>query len=363
MKTAMDISNRKEVFQAKVLQKLYRTPSKVEKIQDPNNTSWTSEPNTKINKKVQPLTGKVTGDGGKPALAGRRLYTVLPPPDDFRATSGQETATLPELEPVHSATDPDDADVCQTNEVEVRKRKRRRKKKAASVLGEGPLPERTNVHNSERTVSSPAGGGIQGETAVTSQCTELNSTDGPERLSRNKKRKLKKKRHKEKLLALGLVPRATALEFTYKQSREEDELKEEEKREQRTAEVLDFLRTTQRIYISDNTSTADRPLLCPDTVEGLFVRLSNGTMPDIELARLHSLKVRVQRKDAEQLAAAVEEFKHSSSMAPVNAAAVCVYSLCLVSTEETSVVCALFRYWITEVLPLETGMDTKQQTA
>ncbi|XP_060677597.1 glutamate-rich protein 1 isoform X2 [Hemiscyllium ocellatum] len=38
---------------------------------------------------------------------------------------------------------------------------------------------------------------------------------GAEALTKNKKRKLKKKRHKERLKAAGLAPRATAVEFTY----------------------------------------------------------------------------------------------------------------------------------------------------
>lgn len=68
-----------------------------------------------------------------------------------------------------------------------------------------------------------------------------------EQMSKNKKRKLKKKRHKEKLLSMGLMPRAAALEFTYQKDVEE----EEEDNERRAAEVSDFLRTTMEIYMSD----------------------------------------------------------------------------------------------------------------
>jgi len=78
--------------------------------------------------------------------------------------------------------------------------------------------------------------------------------EGGERISKNKKRKMKKKRHKEKLLAMGLMPRATALEFTYRKDGEEEEEEEEEEEDnnkRRAAEVSDFLRTTMEIYMSD----------------------------------------------------------------------------------------------------------------
>lgn len=51
---------------------------------------------------------------------------------------------------------------------------------------------------------------------------------------------------------MGMMPRATALEFTYKKEVEEAEKeKEVEDNETRAAEVSDFLRTTMEIYKSD----------------------------------------------------------------------------------------------------------------
>lgn len=71
-----------------------------------------------------------------------------------------------------------------------------------------------------------------------------------ESISKNKKRKLKKKRHKEKLLSLGLMPRSAALEFIYSKD-EEEGMKEEEDSKRKAAEVSEFLRTTLEIYLSD----------------------------------------------------------------------------------------------------------------
>lgn len=73
--------------------------------------------------------------------------------------------------------------------------------------------------------------------------------EGAEHISRNKKRKLKKKRHKEKLRLMGLTPKAAALEFTYLKDGGEEE--EEEDIERKAAEVAEFIRTTTEIYLSD----------------------------------------------------------------------------------------------------------------
>lgn len=109
---------------------------------------------------------------------------------------------------------------------EQRRRRRKRKKKATVCQDSG---------NDEATPGSESGTG-QNQTA---------GDEGAERISRNKKRKLKKKRHKQKLLSMGLMPRAAALEFTYQKDGEEEE------DERRAAEVSDFLRTTMEMYLSD----------------------------------------------------------------------------------------------------------------
>lgn len=70
--------------------------------------------------------------------------------------------------------------------------------------------------------------------------------EGGEAVSKNKKRKLKKKRRKEKLLSMGLTPQAAAVEFTYRNDGEGHG-----ESGSRVAEVLDFLRSALKIYMSD----------------------------------------------------------------------------------------------------------------
>lgn len=61
-------------------------------------------------------------------------------------------------------------------------------------------------------------------------------------VSKNRRRKLKKKRRKEKLLSMGLVPQAAAVEFTYRKDDEGG---------RSVAEVSDFLRSIMKRCGSD----------------------------------------------------------------------------------------------------------------
>lgn len=101
-------------------------------------------------------------------------------------------------------------------------------------------------NTSEEVSTPPAEGAVLGQTdaAHPSDEGDTGSSVSTEQLSKNRKRKMKKRRHKEKVQALGLVPRARAVEFTYAQSGDGN-----------SEEVLAFLRTTQEIYRSDLKSS------------------------------------------------------------------------------------------------------------
>lgn len=116
-------------------------------------------------------------------------------------------------------------------EEEEQKRKRRRKKRKP------PLDQASGTDGAAPVRESSSGQ------------SQMPVNEGGEHISRNKKRKLKKKRHKEKLLSMGLMPRAAALEFTYKKDGDVEDEKEDSDR--RAAEVSDFLRTTMEICMSD----------------------------------------------------------------------------------------------------------------
>lgn len=234
------------------------------------------------------LSFSLLGNEKSTAVQGKKLHTVLPPPEGYLINSGEDVVA-PNPDPTDSEENPSDA-----GDHGLHKRKRRRKKKV--------LPR-----TSEGVSTPPAEGAVLGQTdAHPSDEGDTGSSVSTEQLSKNRKRKMKKKRHKEKVQALGLVPRAKAVEFTYAQNGDGD-----------SEEVLDFLRTTQEIYLSDLKSSGScvesGPSLSLAAAEALFSRLSGRTLPPAEISRLCGLRA-VLVKNEGQLKSQLQEFRHTSTL-------------------------------------------------
>ncbi|XP_073683515.1 uncharacterized protein erich1 [Garra rufa] len=304
------MSVRKEVFQSKVLQRLY--PAAQEKsLRQPaaqERSILASVPPVEKPLSTQP---KKSGNEKSTAVQTKKLYTVLPPPEGYLINSREDLVTPSNPDPTESEDSPADADDHELH----KKRKRRRKKKELLVT-------------TEEVSTLPAEG------AHPSDKGDTGSSVSTEQLSKNRKRKMKKKRHKEKVLALGLMPRARAVEFTYAQSGEGN-----------SEEVLDFLRATLKIYLSDRKSSGScaesSPSLCVTAAEALFSRLSGRTLPPAEISRLCGLRV-VLMKNEEQLKSQLQEFRDASTL----------------PTDEVSVVCTLIEYWLAEILPMQRQQRT-----
>lgn len=116
---------------------------------------------------------------------------------------------------------------------------------------EGPVKKRRRRRRKIKADNAAEG---QAEDAEGRNEQNLEDQVGQERLSKNKKRKLKKKRQKEKLRSLGLAPQSRAVEFTFRQDGGEKEEGMDGESSQKVDEVLDFLRTTWNIYLSDRKS-------------------------------------------------------------------------------------------------------------
>ncbi|KAM7376536.1 hypothetical protein PAMP_006263 [Pampus punctatissimus] len=329
----VDMAHRKEVFQSKVLQRLYPSAPKLE--EDPNPPCIVEALTKKTHMKRKASQGNPTKrDAGMTQSAGnpgRRVYTVLPPPADYK-TDSEKSVTLPQLENINSAEDPAEEsihesaeDLDQDKEAEEQKRRRRRRKRK-------PALHEDSGKDGAAPMSETCRG--QGQTPVEQEV---------ERISRNKKRKLKKKRHKEKLLSMGLMPRASALEFTYQKDEEEEKEVDDERR---AAEVSDFLRTTMEIYMTDSSLHVDKLPLLSGMVDDLLSSIAGGNRPTALLKQLYSLKAFVQQRETDRLAKALEELYNNSSM----------------STEETTAVISLFQYWITEILPMQGDKKTEVST-
>lgn len=320
------MAHRKEVFQSKVLQRLYPLPPKPEKEPSSSPPEFVLEKSS-VKQKASLEDGTITGDIiPSSTQPGRRMYTVVAPPAEYK-TGAEGSVTLSQPACINTVEDPADENTHESEgegERQRLRRRRRRKRKGTTAPGGG-------------TVAGQATDSNPGDPTMAPTPTE----EEGERLSKNKRRKLKKKRHKEKLLSLGLMPRAAALEFTYQREGNGHEEEDEEMRQRKAAEVMDFLRTTQEIYVSDRSLPAGRLHVSSVVVEDLLTSLSNGTFPPPVLAQLHSLKSLVQQQDTERLAKALQELQNSSTMSP---------------SEATAVV-SLFQYWITDILPLQRQED------
>nr|XP_046268382.1 glutamate-rich protein 1 isoform X2 [Scatophagus argus] len=314
------MERRKEAFQSKVLQKLYPAAPKPEKKSSP--PCIVEALSKKIYVKSKASQGDTaTGDAVKThsvSIPVRRMYTVLPPPADYK-TDSEKSVTLPQSEGINSAEDPagdsiheSSEELDQDKEEEKQKIKRRRRKK------------KPTLHQDFEK---------DGAAAVSVTGTGRTPVDeGGEHISRNKKRKLKKKRRKEKLLSMGLMPQAAALEFTYKKDEEEEDVDNETK----AAEVLDFLKTTMEMYMSDSSLRVDTLPLQSGTPDDLLNSIASRCESTSVLKQLYSLKAFVQHKETDKLEKALKELHHTSSM----------------SAEETAAVVSLFQYWITDILPM-----------
>ncbi|XP_068195207.1 glutamate-rich protein 1 isoform X2 [Antennarius striatus] len=286
------MARRKEVFQSKVLQKLYPA---AQTLEEPSSPCIAKNPAKNIQLERKPSQDDITTDARKQQRATnpeRRMYTVLPPPADYKANS-EKSITPSQLESINTAQDPaeesshDASEELEQDKEEGEQKRKRRKRKRKSTLPQDAWKN---------------GAGVLNES-----CTDQMS-EGREHISRNKKRKLKKKRHKEKLLSMGLMPRASALEFTYRKDKEEEEQVEEA----RAAEVSDFLRTTLEIYKSESTLHPYRPCLLSGTMDDLLSSITSK--PPSVLQQLHHLKAFVQRRETDKLEKALKELSDTSSM-------------------------------------------------
>ncbi|XP_041106462.1 glutamate-rich protein 1 isoform X2 [Polyodon spathula] len=302
-------SNRHEVFKAKVLKRLYPFSS------ENNNKSKTSATVTAVSKldqktnedfKTCQSSSSSIGSEGQASSLQRKRYTVGLPPDDYKI--GAETYSEPnEPEVINSEEDTAEDDTLE----QIQRRRKRKKRK----LG-----------NSSQEKGDARGGDNEKPTEE-----KLNLTV---KLSKNKKRKLKKKRHKEKLRSAGMIPKSMAVEFTYQPGESSSE--DMDATERKAVEVLDFLQATQEIYFADRTSPVSEPTVLSATVGGVLNNLYTRTVPSSDVAMLYELKSLVLLQDIERLKSALEEFQDDSMMPP----------------KEATAICSLFRYWITHILPM-----------
>ncbi|XP_078398013.1 glutamate-rich protein 1 [Cetorhinus maximus] len=216
--------DRQWVFEQKVLKKLYTPPLPPEgRIQEaPTKTS--SAKQEQKEEERNKITGDSIGDAQIIPVC-RKVYTVSLPPPGSEACSTRSNEQHESQD--SSGEEPEEGE---TSQKFPRKRRRRRKLNSS-------LLDHINK-NAQSALQQPEG--LQTGILQTLQLDSAKS--GAEILTKNKRRKLKKKRHKEKLKAAGLVPRAKAVEFTYQPG--EGSSEEGAVEGDKAAEVIDLLNTT-----------------------------------------------------------------------------------------------------------------------
>ncbi|KAM5278576.1 glutamate-rich protein 1 isoform 1-T1 [Hipposideros larvatus] len=329
---------RRRVFVGKVLERLFpRVPYGQEKratlAPAPKNPPEKVTPGKAKCGCVPPLTG-----GDTEVQPGRRLYTVSLPPEGYvpvppeppRCTSSE-----------HSSSGDDTGDQDPHDQP---KRRRIRKPKSRKKF-QNP----SNV---------PVERELEKQQSLSQEKLQPRHTDGPT-ISKNKKRKLKKKQQIKRKKAAGLLTRASGVSFTYQPEdssseqgavrasdgedategdvadAEEGATEEGGKGTNEKADgILDFLKSTQEIYFYDGAA-ADPDAVSVESAEQLLRCVEAGGVSPSDLCALGRLQALLLLRDAEGLRGALDAFPQRCALPP----------------DHARVISAFFNYWITHILP------------
>ncbi|NXM96404.1 ERIC1 protein, partial [Sylvia borin] len=260
-------------------------------------------------------------------MSPRRIYTVDLPPEGYVAVTpdalsnavSENSASNLLIYSSHVSFESAEEEY----QGQTKRRRIRRKKQKSSLQISG------NLHGEQTDL------GMQD--TVVQDNLQLQQTDGP-KISKNKKRKLKKKRQKEKKRAAGLVTKTTSVDFTYQPDKNNKEegagLKDID---EKADSILDFLQATQQIYFADKKSECRDAAVNSETAQELLQCLEFRTISPSDLTHLHRLKSLVLLQDIERLKDALKQFQEQSMM----------------SSDHATVATSLFRYWITDILPVK----------
>lgn len=189
-------------------------------------------------------------------------------------------------------------------------------------------------------------------------------TGGPT-ISKNKKRKLKKKQQIKRKKAAGLLTRASGVSFTYQpedSSSERGDTRDSDGEvmapegdpeepdvagaegdaekeggggtNEKADGILDFLKSTQEIYFYDGAAKDSDPVSV-ETTEELLRCLEAGSVAPSDLLALGRLKALLLLRDTESLRGALDALPGRCALPP----------------DHVRVISAFFNYWITHILP------------
>ncbi|KAM8784180.1 glutamate-rich protein 1 isoform 2-T2 [Rhynchonycteris naso] len=280
-------------------------------------------------RRVPPSTG-----GGTETPAGRRLYTAALPPEGY-VPAPPEPLSL--TDPTDSESAPSSDAVGDQDPHDQPKRRRIRKHKSKKKF-KNPSRVHSEQAESEKQQSS-----LQ-------EKLQPQHTDGPT-ISKNKKRKLKKRQQTKRKRAAGLLTKASGISFLYQPAEERGDASEgraayvgdaeeagldgggaaahaEEARQdgggaedsgngsdEKADGILDFLKSTQEMYFYDGVSKDSDPAFLEATEE-LFKRLEARSVPLADLLVLDHMKTLLLLQAPERLQRALQVFSEHCSLLP-----------------------------------------------
>ncbi|CAO2611539.1 Glutamate-rich protein 1 [Lemmus lemmus] len=176
-------------------------------------------------------------------------------------------------------------------------------------------------------------------------------------MSKNKRRKLKKKLQLRRKKAAGSVAKPCGISFLYQpessseaeadiiaggetEEDQEDSITDATQEDIELANskadsILSFLRSTQELYFYDETSKDFDPAVSVETAEELLRLLESRSLPPSDVFILDHLKTLLLLQDTERLQSALKMFPEHCVMPP----------------DHARVISAFFNYWITHILP------------
>ncbi|XP_075718034.1 glutamate-rich protein 1 isoform X2 [Rhinoderma darwinii] len=301
-------SARKQVLLSKVLTRLYPKTSDLQTVPSKNEILPT-ETGGKPKEALQtPISEPAVIE--KLNLSKQKVFTVSLPPDDY--------IPPPQSEIKPSATEDSDLE---DQQVEIRRRRRRKKKKVNVMIEPTPVGEQ----NIQKT--SPPPETLEGE-----------------KINKNKKRKLQRKRQKERLKAEGLWTKGRTCQCDVYQAEDcaviqsDEQTKEDQTR--KTEDLLGFLQGTQELYFTDSKSRCVDSAPMVEQIVEILDKIKSGAVPFSEVQLLHHLKSLLLLQDIERLNDSLDSFKEKSSM----------------PLDHLKALCSLFDYWIMNILPMNTKL-------
>ncbi|XP_023558376.1 glutamate-rich protein 1 isoform X1 [Octodon degus] len=336
---------RRRVFVEKVLKKLFPNVSSSQ-VKGTPGTLTSETPLEKVTSEtVKSKHGHHLTDGRDVRIQPRRLYTVSPPPEGY-VPCLPEPASCAESEKASSAGDTEaDQEPHDQPKKRIRKHKLKRKfKNSNNHVEQAELEQQRSLLQAELP----------------------QHTDGPT-ISKNKKRKLKKKQQIRRKRAAGLVTKASSVSFTYQPEETGSEQEDiswpagggaasatEEAAEGTSAEadtapsqedmettnrkaegILKFLQSTREMYFYDGVSKDTDSAVRVEAAEELFRCLESRHMTPSDVLILDHMKTLLLLHDTARLRRALE-------LLPEH---------CTMPRNHARVISAFFNYWITHVLP------------